>query len=80
MMMNLEIPEESNKCSKTSQRKMSVLTIGEQADQDEIITIANKMRAWITPSTMKQIKTWALPTGIQCLLDRKPTNLVKEET
>ena len=59
---------------------MSVLTIGELADQDETITIANKMRAWITPSTMRQIKTWVSLTGIQCLLDHRPTNLVREET
>lgn len=57
---------------------MSVPTIGELADQDAIITIANKMRA-MTPSTMRLIKTWASLTETQCLLDLKPTNLVSRE-
>lgn len=59
---------------------MSVPTIGELADQEEIITIASKMRAWITPSTMKQIKTWVSLTEILCLLDPKRTNLERIET
>ena len=57
---------------------MFVPTIGEPADQDAIITIANKMRA-MTPSTMRLTKTMVSLTGTQCLLDLKPTNLVSRE-
>ena len=79
MMQSQEILEESNRFSKMSQRMiMSVPTIGEPADQDAIITIANKMRA-MTPSTMRLTKTMVSLTGTQCLLDLKPTNLVSRE-
>ena len=80
MMWNQETLGESNRCSRTSQRKMSVQTIGELVDHEEITTIANKMRAWIIPSTMRLIKTWASLTETQCLRDHKPINLVREET
>jgi hypothetical protein len=79
MMQSQEILGESNRFSKMSQRMiMFVPTIGEPADQDAIITIANKMRA-MTPSTMRLTKTMVSLTGTQCLLDLKPTNLVSRE-
>ena len=79
MMQSQEILGESNRFSKMSQSMiMSVSTIGEPADQDAIITIANKMRA-MTPSTMRLTKTMVSLTGTQCLLDLKPTNLVSRE-
>ena len=79
MMQSQEILGESNRFSKMSQRMiMSVSTIGEPADLDAIITIANKMRE-MTPSTMRLTKTMVSLTGTQCLLDLKPTNLVSRE-